>query len=94
MMTNFRHWRMATWALLLWSGYMATWMVVTGYGPAVVALWWLAGIVALDVLSRAAQPLFRSPRGFRGPAARMEVEGAAAGTIALQGWEDEGGAAL
>ena len=36
-MTKFLHWRKTTWALLLWSGYLATWMVLTGSGPAIVA---------------------------------------------------------
>jgi hypothetical protein len=90
-MTNFLHWRKMTWALVLWSGYIATWMVATGYGPAVVALWWLAGMIALDVLSRATQPLLGRGR-LRAPAARMETKGGTAGSLALQGWEDEGGA--
>ena len=43
-MTKFLHWRKTTWALLLWSSYLATWMVLTGSGPAIVAVWWLAGL--------------------------------------------------
>ena len=31
-MTNFLHWRKTTWALALWSGYIATWAVITGSG--------------------------------------------------------------
>jgi hypothetical protein len=92
-MTNFLHWRMMTWALVLWSAYIATWMAVTGHGPAIVALWWLAGMIGLDVLSRATQPLRRRGRSLRGPAARVEANGGAIGLIALQDWEDEGGAA-
>jgi hypothetical protein len=92
-MTNFLHWRMMTWALVLWSGYIATWMMVTGYGPAIVALWWLAGMIALDALSRATQPLLGRGLRLRGPAARVETNGGAIGLIALQDWEDEGGAA-
>ena len=46
-MTNVLHWRKTTWALVLWSGYVAAWALITGPGPAMVALWWLAGMVLL-----------------------------------------------
>ena len=55
-MTNFLHWRKTTWALVLWSGYIATWAVITGSGPAMVTLWWLAGMVILGPLWFATQP--------------------------------------
>jgi hypothetical protein len=51
-MTNFLHWHKMTWALVLWSGYIATWMVVTGSGPAIGAMWWLAGLGLLQVITQ------------------------------------------
>ena len=52
-MTNFLHWRKMTWALVLWSGYVVAWTVITGSGPAIFTLWWLAGtIVVLLALGR------------------------------------------
>ena len=49
-MTNFLHWHTMTWVLVLWSGYIATWMVVSGSGPSIVALWWLAGMIVFGLL--------------------------------------------
>jgi hypothetical protein len=65
-MTNFLHWRKMTWALVLWSGYVATWAVITGSGPAIVTMWWLAGMTALGSLWLATQPLFQRGRGLNG----------------------------
>lgn len=53
------HWRKATWALVLWSGYLATWMVLTGSGPAIVVLWWLVGVGLLQLI---VQPLYQTGR--------------------------------
>lgn len=64
-MTDFLHWRMTTWALLLWSGYTATWAVLTGSGPAILVVWWLVGLVVFLLLF-AAQPLFGHGRGLDG----------------------------
>ena len=58
-MTNFLHWRRMTWALVLWSAYVATWAAITGSGPAIVMLWWLAGMIVLGSLWLATQPLFQ-----------------------------------
>ncbi len=38
------------WALVLWSAYLVTWMVLTRSGPVIVALWWLAGVGLLQVI--------------------------------------------
>jgi hypothetical protein len=65
-MTNFLHWRKMTWAVLLWSGYIATWTVITGAGPAMVALWWLAGMIVVGSLWLATQPLLQQGRDLRG----------------------------
>ena len=65
-MTKFLHWRKMTWALALWSAYIATWTTLTGAGPAMVALWWLAGTACLGALWLATQPLFRKGRGLSG----------------------------
>jgi hypothetical protein len=62
-MTNFVRWRKMTWALVLWSGYVATWAVITSPGPAIVSLWWLVGVILLGSLWLARQPLFRQGRG-------------------------------
>ena len=65
-MTNFLHWHTMTWVLVLWSGYIATWMVVTGPGPSMVALWWLAGMIVFGLLWLARQPPLRQRRGLPG----------------------------
>ena len=65
-MTNFLHWRKASWALVLWSGYIATWTLITGPGPAMVALWSLAGMIVLGSLLYATQPLFKQGPGLSG----------------------------
>ena len=53
-------WRKATWAIVLWSGYLATWMVLTGSGPTIVVLWWLVGLALLQLIMR---PLYQTGRG-------------------------------
>jgi hypothetical protein len=65
-MTKVLHRRKMTWALALWSAYIATWTTLTGAGPAMVALWWLAGTACLGALWLATQPLFRKGRGLSG----------------------------
>jgi hypothetical protein len=65
-MTNFLHWRKSTWAFVLWSAYIATWTLITGPGPAMVALWWLAGMIALGSLLFATQPVFQQGPGLSG----------------------------
>ena len=65
-LTKFLHWRKMTWLLVLWSGYMPVWMVVTGSGAVVVVLWWLAGMILLGSLWLATQPLFQQGRGLDG----------------------------
>jgi hypothetical protein len=66
-MTDFIHWRKATWALLLWSGYIATWAVITGSDFTMVIVWWLAGLVVFRPLWVLTQPLLRQGRGPGGP---------------------------
>lgn len=61
-MTSFLHWRKLTCALMLWSGYVAIWSVVTGSGPAMVTLWWLVGMTVLGSLWLGTQPLFQRGR--------------------------------
>ena len=65
-MTNVLRWRKTTWVLLLWGGYVPTWAVITGSGPAIVALWWLAGATVFGVLWLGTQPALRQGRGFSG----------------------------
>ena len=50
-MTKFLDRRKMTWALALWSVYIATWTALSGPGPTMVALWWLVGIALLGALS-------------------------------------------
>jgi hypothetical protein len=57
--TNFLHWRKMTWALPFWSGYIATWAVITGSDPEIVSVWWLAGLVVFCSLWFPTQPLSR-----------------------------------
>jgi len=65
-MTNFLHWRKMTWACALWTGYVPTWAVITGSGPATVTLWWLVGMMMLGAVWLATQPLFQKGRGLTG----------------------------
>ena len=65
-MSRFLHWRKMTWALVLWSAYVVAWTGITGSGPALFTLWWLAGTIALGSLWLATQPLFQQGRGFDG----------------------------
>jgi hypothetical protein len=59
-MTNVFRWPGMTWVLLLlWSGYVATWTVITAAGPVLAGLWWVAGMIVLGSLWLATQPLFQ-----------------------------------
>jgi hypothetical protein len=64
-MTSFLHWRRMSWVLVLWSGYVATWAVLTGSDRSVVTLWWLLGMGVFGALSLATQPLFQRWRGHK-----------------------------
>jgi hypothetical protein len=64
--TNFLHWRKMTWVVVLWSGYLATWAVITGSGAAILAVWWLAGVVVFRRVWFATQPVFGQVRNFDG----------------------------
>jgi hypothetical protein len=43
--------RTTTCVLALWSAYIATWAVVSGSDPAMVATWWLTGAGLVRVLA-------------------------------------------
>lgn len=58
-MTKFLHRRKMAWALALWSGYIAAWTALSGAGPAMVVLWWLAGMALVGALWLATQPRFK-----------------------------------
>jgi hypothetical protein len=45
--------------------YIATWMVVSGSGPAIVALWWLAGMIVFDLLWLVTRSRSRQGGGLR-----------------------------
>ena len=60
-MTNFLHWRKMTCALVLWSGYVVAWTVITGSGAALFTLWWLAGTIGCCSLWVATQPVSPAP---------------------------------
>ena len=70
-MTNVLHWRKTTWVLLLWGGYVPAWAVITDSGPAIVALWWLAGAIVFGVLSLGTRLLSREGHGFSGIFSRL-----------------------
>ncbi len=55
-MTNVLHWPGMTWALMLWSGYVATWAVLTGAAPEFATLWWLLGMSVVGALSSVPLP--------------------------------------
>lgn len=65
-MTNFLHRRKMICALVLWSGYVGTWAVITDPGPATVTLWWLAGTTFFGALWLGTQPLFKRGPGLYG----------------------------
>ena len=65
-MTSVLQWRKTTWVLLLWGGYVPAWAVITGSGPAIVALWWLAGAIVFGALSLGTQLLSRKGHRFGG----------------------------
>jgi hypothetical protein len=44
--------RAATVALVVWSAYMAVWATVSDAGGSIAALWWLAGVAVLEVVTR------------------------------------------
>jgi hypothetical protein len=44
--------RTTTWALALWSVYIAAWAAVSGSDPALVATWWLAGVGIVQAVAR------------------------------------------
>ena len=58
-MPTILHSRKLASVLVLWSGYVPTWAVITGSGPAIVTLWWLAGTLCFGALWAGTQTLFR-----------------------------------
>jgi hypothetical protein len=64
-MTNFLHWRKMTWALLLWSATMVTWLLAGNSSAALVGILWLLGAVGLCFFWFMTQPLFRQGQGLR-----------------------------
>jgi hypothetical protein len=48
---------------MLWSGYVATWAVLTGAAPEFATLWWLLGMSVVGALSLATRQLFQTWRG-------------------------------
>jgi hypothetical protein len=64
-MTNFLHWRKMTWAIVLWSTAMVTWLLAGDAGAAVVGVLWLVGMAGLGYLWSVSQPMFRRGLGFR-----------------------------
>ena len=98
-MTNVLHWRKMTWALVLWSGYVATWAVITGSGPAIVTLWWLVGtMLRRRALARHAAAVPGGARPKRassfGPAGRTGARSTSTDPTGHVRRDDEGGATL
>ncbi len=58
-MSKFLDWRKMTWALVVWSAYVAIWTALTGSGPALFTLWWLAGTIVVGSLWFATQLPFQ-----------------------------------
>ena len=58
-MTNVLRWPPMTWVLVLWSGYVATWTVITSADPALATAWWFGGLIVFGSLWLATKPLFR-----------------------------------
>ena len=83
---------LVTWLLALWSGYIATWAAVSGSDPAIVAAWWLAGMVLLQA-TMARGPLTHQAHD-RSVAGADDANAARALPLAdaHQDWESEGGA--
>ena len=48
-----------TWVLVPWSGYVATWTVITAAGPGLAALWWFVGLIVFGSLWLATKPLLQ-----------------------------------
>jgi hypothetical protein len=48
-----------TWVHVLWSGYIAMWMTVTGSGVTLAAVWWLVGMAGLALLRSRYPTVFR-----------------------------------
>ena len=65
-MTNFRHWRRMTWALLAWSAAMTAWTLFGSIAATLVGVLWVAGMILLGLLWLATQPLYQQGRGLRG----------------------------
>lgn len=67
-MTNFLHWRKATWALLLWSAAAAIWLVAAWLSAAegmaaLAGISWALGMAGLGFVWFISQPLVRQGRG-------------------------------
>jgi hypothetical protein len=101
-MTSLLHWRMMTWALVLWSAYLATWMVLTRSGPVMVVLWWLAGVGLLQLIMHRGRiepsrrhgpsdPRF-GPGANAAPREHANTDGPRRQQEAVEDWESEGGA--
>jgi hypothetical protein len=73
-MTSFLQWRGMSWVLVLWSGYVAIWAVLTRPGPAVVTLlWWLLGMSVFGALWLVTQPPFQQWCGHKREALTLVV---------------------
>jgi hypothetical protein len=61
-MTNFRHWRKMTWAILLSSAFLLVWIATSAFSVALIAF--ALGVVGvLWVFWYLTQPLWRQGRG-------------------------------
>ena len=65
-MTNFLHGRTMRWGLVLWGGYVVSWMLTVGSGVTLAIFWWLTGMVVFGSLWLATQPRFRRGRSVGG----------------------------
>jgi hypothetical protein len=85
--------RTTTLMFALWSGYIATWAMLSGSRPAIVAAWWLAGVALLQAIAHD----FARPRATRTESSQSSEHAQVGARVApaggaLQDWESEGGA--
>jgi hypothetical protein len=96
-MTSFLHWRKSTWVLVLWSAYVALWMVTAGSGAPMAAFWWLTGVTVFGSLV-SIRPLVQRGRGvlvappWTGPRFVDLRQPAAAATASVTGAQRDGDA--
>lgn len=91
-MTTFLDGRKTTCMLVLWTGYMATWMALSASRPAIAAVWWLTGVVLWQLITRNAARLPVRSNVLETARELADTRVASRQRDAVQDWESEGGA--